>query len=104
MTKPTKPRGAPNRPSGGRPTKPPFDHFTLCLSGCRRGFVGFVTRRRGLQEGNQAAGPRVGFVRSKEVPVVPHSTAGLSDKELAKKAIDIPISDITLRVVAVVEE
>jgi Common central domain of tyrosinase/Polyphenol oxidase middle domain len=36
-----------------------------------------------------------------EVSVIPHSTAGLSDADLAKKNIDIPISNITLQLVAV---
>jgi len=34
-----------------------------------------------------------------EVSVIPHSTTGLSDEELAKKNIDIPISNITLKLV-----
>ena len=33
--------------------------------------------------------------------VIPHSTAGLSDEDLAKKNIDIPISNITLQLVTV---
>jgi hypothetical protein len=36
-----------------------------------------------------------------EVSVVPHSTAGLSDEELAKKDISIPISNITLKLVTI---
>ena len=36
-----------------------------------------------------------------EVAVVPHSTAGLSDDDLAKKDITIPISNITLKLVTV---
>ncbi len=36
-----------------------------------------------------------------EVSVVPHSTAGLSDEDLAKQNIKIPISNITLKLVAV---
>jgi hypothetical protein len=35
------------------------------------------------------------------VSVVPHSTKGLSDEELAKKNVAIPISDITLKLVTV---
>jgi len=34
-----------------------------------------------------------------EVSVVPHSTTGLSDDQLAKKTIEIPISNITLKLV-----
>jgi tyrosinase len=36
-----------------------------------------------------------------EVSVIPHSTAGLSAEDLAKKNIDIPISNITLQLVTV---
>jgi tyrosinase len=36
-----------------------------------------------------------------EVSVVPHSTAGLSDEDLAKKNLSIPISNITLKLVTV---
>jgi tyrosinase len=36
-----------------------------------------------------------------EVSVVPHSTAGLSDEDLAKRTLDIPISNITLKLVTV---
>jgi hypothetical protein len=34
-----------------------------------------------------------------EVSAIPHSTTGLSDEDLAKKNIEIPISDITLKLV-----
>jgi tyrosinase len=34
-----------------------------------------------------------------EVSVIPHSTAGLSDEDLAKKKIEIPIKNITLKLV-----
>ena len=34
-----------------------------------------------------------------DVSIVPHSTAGLSDEELAKLMIDVPISNITLKLV-----
>jgi hypothetical protein len=34
-----------------------------------------------------------------EVSVIPHSTTGLSDEDLAKKNNDIPISNITMKLV-----
>jgi tyrosinase len=42
-----------------------------------------------------------GVLPELEVSVVPHSTAGLSDEDLAKKDVVIPISNITLKLVAV---
>ena len=36
-----------------------------------------------------------------EVTVKPHSTTGLSDEELAKKDIEVPIANITLKLVEV---
>ncbi|MDB5309116.1 MAG: tyrosinase [Gemmataceae bacterium] len=42
-----------------------------------------------------------GVLPELEVFVVPHSTAGLSDEELAKKDVVIPISNITLKLVTV---
>ena len=42
-----------------------------------------------------------GVLPELEVSVVPHSTAGLSDEDLAKKNISIPISNITLKLVTV---
>ena len=35
-----------------------------------------------------------------EVSVIPHSTVGLSDEDLAKKDVEIPISNITLKLVS----
>jgi hypothetical protein len=35
-----------------------------------------------------------------QVSVIPHSTTGLSDEDLAKKNIDVPISNITLKLVS----
>jgi Common central domain of tyrosinase/Polyphenol oxidase middle domain len=42
-----------------------------------------------------------GVLPELEVSVVPHSTAGLSDTDLAKKNVEIPISNITLKLVTV---
>jgi hypothetical protein len=42
-----------------------------------------------------------GVLPELDVSVIPHSTAGISDEELAKKDIVIPISNITLKLVTV---
>jgi hypothetical protein len=42
-----------------------------------------------------------GKIPEMDVSVIPHSTAGLSDEDLAKKKIEIPISNITLKLVTV---
>jgi hypothetical protein len=38
-----------------------------------------------------------GVLPELDVSIVPHSTAGLSDEDLAKQKIDIPIGNITLK-------
>jgi hypothetical protein len=48
-----------------------------------------------LQTANKGALPEL------DVSVVPHSTKGLTDEELSKKNVPIPISNITLKLVTV---
>jgi tyrosinase len=70
------------------------DHGHDEKEGFTQGFdvTGVVQRLRSANKGK---------LPELEVSVVPHSTAGLSDDELAKKKLDIPISNITLKLVAV---
>jgi tyrosinase len=70
------------------------DHGHAEREGFTQGFdVTNIVQR--IRSANKGALPDL------EVAVVPHSTTGLSDDELAKKSLDIPISNITLKLVAV---
>jgi hypothetical protein len=68
------------------------EHAHHLKDGFTQGFD--VTRLvQGLRSANKGELPEM------DVLVVPHSTAGLSDAELAKQKVVIPISNITLKLV-----